>query len=312
MTVKVLFSADAKHFADWGDSLNAALEEARVKSEIDFACDDPAKYDYVVYSPDGGLHDFSGFVNLKAVLSLWAGVETLASNSTIGCPICRMVDPGMIEGMTEWVVGQVLRHHLDFDRFLDAKPGEWLQHLGPPLARDRTVAVLGLGQLGSDCARALYSLNFRVLGWSRTVKNIRGIDCRSGNDGLESAVSEADILVLLLPHTNDTENICNASLFAKCRRGVVLINSGRGALVDEGDLVAAIDNGTVSHATLDVFRQEPLPAQHPFWTHPKISVWPHIASETRFRTASQVIAENMRRGGAGEPFLHVVDRQRGY
>ena len=312
MTARVLLSADEIHFAEWGDALKSALRDAGVKAEIEFSCSSPSDYDYVVYSPDGGLRDFARFSNLKAVLSLWAGVETLAGNPTIACPVCRMVDPGMIEGMTEWVVGQVLRHHLDLDRFLNVKPGEWLHHLAPPLARDRTVAILGLGQLGTASAHALSQLNFRVIGWSRTAKRIDGIDCRIGDRGLETTVSEAEIVVLLLPHTDSTENICNASLFAKFRRGAVLINSGRGALVNDGDLLDALDDGMLLNATLDVFRQEPLPEGHPFWSHPKVSVWPHIASDSQPGTASQVIAENIRRGEAGEPFLHLVDRNRGY
>ena len=312
MTARVLLAADEIHFPVWGDALRSALTDAGVEAEIEFSCASPADYDYVVHSPDGGLSDFSRFSNLKAVLSLWAGVETLATNPTIGCPVCRMVDPGMIEGMTEWVVGQVLRHHLGLDRFLNAGPGEWLHHLGPPLARDRTIAVLGLGQLGTACARALRLLNFQVIGWSSTAKDIEGIDCRTGDSGLGSSVAEAEIVVLLLPHTDSTENICNASLFAKFRRGAVLVNSGRGALVDDDDLLDALDGGVLSNATLDVFRQEPLPEGHPFWSHPKVSVWPHIASETRPGTASQVIAENIRRGEAGEPFLHLVDRKKGY
>lgn len=312
MTARVLLSADSRHFPVWGDALNSALRDAGVKAEIEFSCASPTDYDYVVYSPDGGLNDFSRFSNLKAVLSLWAGVENLAGNPTIECAVCRMVDPGMIEGMTEWVVGQVLRHHLGVDRFLNAGPGEWLHHLGPPLARDRTVAILGLGQLGTACARALSQLNFRVIGWSRTAKGINGIDCRNGEGGLVSTVSEAEIVVLLLPHTDSTENICNASLFAKFRRGAVLINSGRGALVDDSDLLDALDGGMLSNATLDVFRKEPLPEEHPFWRHPKVSVWPHIASDSQPGTASPVIAENIRRGESGEPFLYLVDRKRGY
>ena len=173
-------------------------------------------------------------------------------------------------------------------------------------------AILGLGQLGTASAHALRLLNFCVVGWSRTPKIIEGIDCRTGDGGLESSVSEAEIVVVLLPHTDSTENICNASLFAKFRRGAVLINSGRGALVDDDDLLDALDEGVLSNATLDVFRKEPLPEGHPFWRHPKVSVWPHIASETRSGTASQVIAENIRRGETGEPLLHLVNKSRGY
>ena len=312
MTARILFAADQIQISDWRDELPAALNESHVSAVIDYDCGCPESYDYIVCSPRGGPSDFSPFTNLKAVLSIWAGVESLASNPRISCPICRMVDPGMIEGMTEWVTAQVLRHHLNFDRILAARPGEWLQDLGPPLAGSRTVAVLGLGQLGMVCAHALAGLNFRVIGWSRSPKTDRRIDCRSGEDGLAAAIGAADIVVLLLPHTPATENLCDSSFFANCKPGAVLINSGRGALIAEDDLIAALDSGRLSNATLDVFRKEPLPADHPFWTHPKVSVWPHIASETRSATASRVIAENVRRGEQGEPFLYMVDRDRGY
>ncbi len=315
MTVRILFSANERHFAEWADDLTGACRAVGVAPEFDFHCgDDPKRADhaYVIYSPDGLLNDFSKFTDLKAVLSLWAGVERLVTNPTITVPISRMVDPGMIEQMTEWVVGQVLRHHLHFDRFMAAEPGEWLQALGPPPARRRTVAILGLGEMGSSSARALKTLNFRVLGWSRTPKSITGVECHSGPDGLVSAVSPADIVVLLLPHTRETENICDRHLLQHFKPGAVLINSGRGALINDDDLLAAIGEGKLSNATLDVFREEPLPATHPFWTHPRVSVWPHIASETQVDTASKVIAENIRRGENGMPFLNLVDRKQGY
>jgi len=174
------------------------------------------------------------------------------------------------------------------------------------------VTVLGLGALGQACARMLVQLGFPVTGWSRRPKDIPGITCLSGDDGLEQALRAADILVLLLPLTDETENLLDTLTLALLPEGAMIVNPGRGPLIDDDALMTALDRGHVAHATLDVFRQEPLPRDHPFWAHPQVTVTPHIASETRPETAAQVIAENIRRGEAGEPFLHLVDRAKGY
>ena len=135
---------------------------------------------------------------------------------------------------------------------------------------------------------------------------------RRARDGLQAALQAADILVLLLPLTDETENLLDARTLALLPEGAMIVNPGRGPLIDDEALIAALDRGHVAHATLDVFREEPLPPEHPFWAHPGVTVTPHIASETRPETASQVIAENIRRGEAGAPFLHLVDRTQGY
>ncbi len=313
MTPHILFSAEERLFEQWRPALAGALDDARLTARVDFGLEDePSKYDYVLCSPGGPTQDFRPFTRLKAVLSLWAGVESLVVNPTISCPIARMVDPGMIEGMTEWVAGQVLRHHLHMDRFLAARPGEWLNQYSPPLARNRRVAILGLGELGTAAASALVALGFRVSGWSRTPRAIPGVRCHSGPDQLHTAITDVDIISLLLPHTPQTENIVDAAFLAACRPGAVLLNSGRGALVNDQDLLAALDRGHIANATLDVFREEPLPARHPFWAHPNITIWPHIASDTHPESASAVLVENIRRGEKGEPLLHLADRNRGY
>lgn len=182
----------------------------------------------------------------------------------------------------------------------------------PPLARNRTVGVLGLGELGAASARALAGLNFRVTGWSRSRKQLDGIECLWGEEGLRAVLSRSEILVLLLPLTPATETVIDAEAIARLPQGAVILNPGRGALIDDPALLAALDSGHLAHATLDVFREEPLPPDHPFWAHPKVTVTPHVASETRAPGAARVIAENVRRGEAGAPFLHVVDRAAAY
>ena len=310
--LRVLFAAKPESWAKYEGPLCAALAEVGLEAEIGPDVGPAEAVDYIVLAPNGPVTDFSPYTGCKAVLNLWAGVEDVVGNPTLTQPFARMVDDGLTRGMVEWVTGHVLRHHLGMDRQI-RKAGGWsdLHHI-PPLARDRRVTILGLGALGQACGQALAGLGFPVTGWSRRPKSLDGLDCLSGEDGLKTALARADILVLLLPLTAATENLLNAERLALLPEGAVIVNPGRGPLIDDDALLAALDSGQVGHATLDVFRQEPLPEGHPFWAHPGVTVTPHIASETRADTAARVIAENIRRGEAGEPFLHLVDRGAGY
>jgi glyoxylate/hydroxypyruvate reductase A len=271
----------------------------------------PEDVDYIVYAPNSDIQDFTPYTRLKAVLNLWAGVEDVVGNPTLRVPLARMVDQGLTEGMVEWVTGHVLRHHLGIDHCLAHQAGAWVRHV-PPLARSRSVTLLGLGVLGSACATALARLNFKVTGWARTPKAVPDIRCLWGEDGLQDALAGAQIVVLLLPDTPGTASLLDAERLSLLAPGAVVVNPGRGTLIDDDALLAALDTGQLSHATLDVFRHEPLPPTHPFWAHPGVTVTPHIASETRSETAAEAIAENIRRGEDGRPFLNLVDRSRGY
>jgi glyoxylate/hydroxypyruvate reductase A len=310
MTLTVLFAATPALWEEFGTPLTRAFAEAGLDAHLtqDAA---PEAVDYIVYAPSSPLQDFTPFTRCKAVLSLWAGVERIVGNATLTQPLCRMVDPGLTEGMVEWVVGHALRHHLGMDRHI-VNPGHVWDPTCPPLARERPVAMLGMGALGTACAQALAALNFPVTGWSRTPKTVPGIPCLHGEEGLRQALSPARIVVTLMPKTPETENLLNAERLSWLPDGAVILNPGRGALIDDTALLAALDVGKVGHATLDVFRVEPLPADHPYWTHPRVTVTPHIAADTRPASASRVVAENIRRGEAGEPFLNRVDRARGY
>ncbi len=311
MTVNILFAAKPDRWADYETPLRTAFARAGIDADLrtDFA---PEEVDYIIYAPNGPLSDFSPYTRCKAVLSLWAGVEGIITNTTLTQPMARMVDTGLERGMVEWVTGHTLRHHLSIDQHIHGQDGIWRPGHVPPLAADRPVTVLGLGALGRACGLALTSLGFPVTGWSRTQKSIPGIRCLAGDAGLTSALSGAEILILLLPRTPATDNIMTAERFALLGAEACVLNPGRGALIDDAALIAALDAGQLGHATLDVFRVEPLPPAHAFWAHPKITVTPHIASETRPDTASTVIAENIRRGEAGQPFLHLVNRAQGY
>ncbi len=311
MTLQILFSAKAERWTDYEAPLRKELDATGL--DYTLACDmPPDQVEYIIYAPNADLTDFTIFPKLQAVLSLWAGVEGIVSNDTLTVPVARMVDQeGLTQGMVEWVTGHALRHHLGMDAHIVNPDRNW-NCTPPKIAQDRPVTVLGLGALGLACAQSLAALGFPVTGWSRSAKEADGMSCLSGKDGLEQALRGAEIVVLLLPNTPATENTLNAARLALLAKGAFIINPGRGPLIDDDALLDALDSGQIAHATLDVFRVEPLPQDHPFWAHPNVTVTPHIASFTRPDTAARVIAANIRRDVDGEPLLHLVDRSAGY
>jgi glyoxylate/hydroxypyruvate reductase len=311
MTLTLFFAAGPEMYAEYRMPLATALAAQGLSHAQVTENAAPEDVDYIIYAPSSTLQDFRPFTNCKAVLNLWAGVERVAPNPTLTQALCRMVDPALTQGMVEYVTGHVLRHHLGMDAHIHATPGQWNAQ-EPPLSHERAVGILGMGALGLACARALMALGFDVQGWARSPRNTDGIVMHHSAGGLAALLARSEILVTLLPHTPDTENILNAATLGQMPRGAAIINPGRGALIDDDALLAALDTGQIGHATLDVFRVEPLPADHPFWAHPRVTVTPHIAATTRAATAAQVIAENVARGEAGLPFLHQVDRARGY
>ncbi|QUJ76605.1 glyoxylate/hydroxypyruvate reductase A [Sulfitobacter albidus] len=308
--INVLFAATPARWDSYEAPLRAALNDAGIDAHL--AQDiPPADVDYIVYAPNSPLQDFTPYTRAKAVLNLWAGVEKIVGNKTLQIPLARMVDPGLTQGMVEWVTGHTLRHHLGMDSHV-VNPGHQWTPKAPPLASERSVVIFGLGALGQACARALVGLGFRVSGWSRSAKTLEGVDCLHGDAGLRDALARAEIAIALLPDTPATENTFDAGAFAQMPRGAFLINPGRGPLIDDDALIAALDSGQIAHATLDVFRVEPLPRDHPFWAHQRVTITPHIAADTRASTAARVIVENIRRGEAGAPFINLVDRDLGY
>ena len=308
--INVLFAAKPECWPTYEAPLRAALAKEGIKAHLaqDIA---PDQVDYIVYAPNSDLQDFTPYTRAKAVLNLWAGVEQITGNETLKIPLARMVDPGLTKGMVEWVMGHVMRYHLGMDAHIVNPSHAWTVKT-PPLAQEREVVIFGLGALGTACAQALLGLGFRVTGWSRSAKDVEGVTCLNGEDGLAEALRRAEIAVTLLPDTPATANLFNAETLAQMPRRAFLINPGRGSLIDDKALIAALDSGQIAHATLDVFRVEPLPQEHPFWAHPQVTVTPHIAAETRASTASEVIVENIKRGEQGAPFINLVDRALGY
>lgn len=308
--ITLLYAGKPEQWDDYNRYILAALNAKGIEAQL-VQDHPPADVDYIVYSPASKIQDFTPYKKLKAVLSLWAGVEKVVGNATLTVPLCRMVDDGLREGMREWVTGHVLRYHLGMDAHILQQDGIW-RHAPPPLARQRRVGILGLGELGQSCAHSLAALGFHVMGWSRTQKSLDSIECFSGDTGLNSILEKSDILVLLLPQTPDTYHVLNAKSIAMLPFGAFVLNPGRGPLIDDDALLDALDSGHVAHATLDVFVTEPLPADHPYWAHKSVTVTPHIASDTRTITAADVIAENIERCETGQTLVYQVDRQAKY
>ena len=310
MTIKILFSANEENWRRYKAPLQDALDNKSLDYELGITIT-PSEVDYIIYAPSSSLQDFSPYTKLKAVLNLWAGVEGVTNNKTLNVPLARMVDSGLTDGMVEWVTGHTLRHHLGIDKHIHGQDGIWRSYV-PPLAKDRIITILGLGTLGTACGIALERLGFNVRGWSRREKRVDGILCFYGDEQIDSSLMDADIVVLLLPDTPKTKNILNQHTLNLLKRGAFVLNPGRGPLIDDDALLAALETGQIEHATLDVFRIEPLPKNHRYWSNNKVTVIPHKASETRPKTASQVIAMNIERAENGQELLYLVDRENGY
>ncbi len=309
--MRVYFAAREALFDEWAPHLRAACPEMALLRAADAA--DPASFDALIYAPgypeDGGAMDFTPFTQARLVQSLWAGVERIVGNPTLTQPLCRMVDPGLTQGMVDYCVGWAMRAHLQMDAY--AQDGVWRNAQVPPLATERAITVLGTGALGAAVARALAGLGFRVTGWSASGRAVDGIATLDG-PALTQALERAEILISLLPDTPETSNLLDARRLAALPAGATIINPGRGTLIDDDALIAALDRGHLRHAVLDVFRHEPLPPDHPFWAHPQVTVTPHIAAETRPSTAATLVADNLRRAMDGRDLLHRVDTARGY
>lgn len=278
------------------------------RSDIAYAC---------AWKPPRGL--LAGFANLEAIFSLGAGVDHLASDPDLPrVPIVRVVDRDLTGRMSEYVALQVLLHHRR-QRLYDAQQRRrlWRDHDDQPAAGEVAVGVMGLGVLGRDAAAVLQRIGFDVAGWSRSPKSIPGLTTFHGAAQLDAFLARSEILVCLLPHTAQTEGILNLSLLRKLRRdgalgGAYLINAGRGLLQVDADILAALDQGALAGASLDVFATEPLPECSALWTHPKVVITPHNAALSVPNTLVKYVLAQIARHEAGQPLENVVDLRRGY
>jgi glyoxylate/hydroxypyruvate reductase len=294
----------------WRQELTSRMPELdfRVWPEVG----DPSDVELaLVWRPPQG--ELRRYPNLVAILSLAAGVDGLLTDPELpDVPIARMVDPSLRRTMIEYVLLAVLRHHRELDRYEREQRARRWAYAFPPQASERRVGVMGLGELGAAAARLLVTHGFQVLGWSRSPKSIPGVLSYAGRSEQHSFLHRAEILVCLLPLTAETRGILDAAAFADLPHGAFVINVARGEHLVESDLIEALDSGRLAGATLDVFREEPLPEAHPFWAHPKVLITPHVASYSWPTTAADGVVENIRRALSGQPLAHQVDRAKGY
>ena len=266
----------------------------------------------LAWKPPRGL--LASFRNLKLIVSLGMGVDHLLADDQLpeGVPIVRIMDDGLIGQMAEYAIFWALRHHREMDRYAGFQRERQWKPLDFVDTIHRRIGVMGLGTIGQDTAKKFAILGFPTAGWSRTAKTLAGIETFHGSDGFKRFLGRSDILVDVLPLTRDTRNLLDAKAFAALPKGAFFINMARGGHVVDEALLAALDQGHLSGAALDVFNTEPLPADHRYWTHPKVHVTPHIAGSTIPRTASPGVIENIKRLRTGRELIHRVDPKTGY
>ncbi|MCA1379673.1 glyoxylate/hydroxypyruvate reductase A [Bradyrhizobium sp. BRP23] len=306
----VLYKANMVRGAEW------ALFFAERAPDVPFRLwpdiGDPAAVRYLVaWVPPDDIA--TTFPNLELVFSVGAGVDQFDTTTVPAhIPLVRMLEPGIAETMVEYVTMAVLALHRDLLDFISQQRQQVWREIRITPARRRHVGVMGLGQLGQAVLERLKTFGFPLLGWNRSPREIEGVTCYAGADALPEFLAQADILVCLLPLTDQTRGILNAELFARLPRGAGLVNVGRGPHLVEADLLAALDSGALSGAVLDVTDPEPLPAGHPFWSHPRILLTPHNASMTTPDTAVDFVLDVIARHRRGEELPGLVDRRRGY
>jgi glyoxylate/hydroxypyruvate reductase len=300
----------------WKARFDKVCNDRRVLPGAEAASDVADVHYAAVWKPAPGA--LAAFPNLKVIFNLGAGVDALmADRSLPDVPLVRVSVDDLTGRMTEYVVLHVLMHHRQ-ESYLRQSQREllWAPKYQWP-AGAIAVGVMGLGTLGADAAQVLRRIGFRVAGWSRSPKQIDGIECFAGDGQFDAFLRRTDILVCLLPLTRQTRHILNRELFAKLNRtsplgAPVVINAGRGGLQNEADILAGLDDGTLGAASLDVFETEPLPPESRFWTHPKVLLTPHNAADSDPDEISKYVARQIERYEAGGALENVVDRGRGY
>ena len=309
--MRVTFCCTDTNAQPWLEGLRAALPGAHVELWAPGA----GAADYaVVWAPPQTFFDEQ--TALKGVFNIGAGVDALMKlRLPAGVPVVRLDDAGMSVQMAEYVCHAVIRHFREFDAYkTDVAHGQW-SYRKPRSRSDFPVGVMGLGVLGARVALALKQFDFPVLGWSRSAKTFDGVQCFSGDEGFNKFLAATRILVCLLPLTPDTENILGRASLARLQSDAYVINVARGAHLVDDDLIALLDAGHLAGATLDVFRQEPLPPEHPFWKHPKISVTPHTSARTlRAESIAQIAGkiQALQGGAAISSIAGVVNMKKGY
>ncbi len=308
----ILLSTKTSAMQNWRDALLA--EDPGLDIRLFPDAGSPAAIEAAVVWTAHDMAELRRYPNLRLIISMGAGVDHLLRppGPPPGIPVARLVDTRLTQGMTEWVLLNVLRFHRQDPEYRALQTtGEWRELPAPDTAA-RRIGILGLGALGADAARHLVALGFPVLGWSRRPKPLPELETFHGAAGLDAMLPRTDILVCLLPLTPETHGILCARMLALLPRGAFLLNAARGGHVVQADLLAALDRGHLAGAALDVTEPEPLPPDHPFWRHPKVVLTPHAASMTIPASAAPQVVDNLRRARTGEALRNLVDPAAGY
>lgn len=297
--------------SDWVAALHTCDSTLNVEVWPDI--DEPEKVEFVLCwnHPVGVLKQFP---NLKCISSLGAGANHLLNDMTrpLKLPLVRLVDADLKQSMAEYVMLGVLEHFRRFKDYCQQQThNQWTAQQIPQIS-ELGIGIMGCGEIGRYVANKLAKFGFSVHGWSRTPQENKTFQIYAGKEALNLFLSQANILICLLPLTPETENILNAQTFSQLPQNAYLINVARGAHLVEADLLSALDSGQLSGALLDVFREEPLPRQHPFWAHDKITITPHIASVTNPESVAGQIVVNYHRAVRGEPLFNLVNVEYGY
>ena len=315
--MNLLFCSAASNGAEWLAALTRALPAARVHAcshlpdQVGLSPRQDIDYALLWKPPPRLLRDLG---SVKAIFNLGAGIDSLAGSEALppGVPVVRVEDAGMAEQMSEYVVHAVLRQFRELDSYAEAqRAGLWR-----PRARQEKrafgVGILGIGVLGTAVAAALLPFGFPLAGWSRTRKNVVGVDSYAGSAELDAFLARCQVLVCLLPLTRETRGLLDRRALSQLPVGAHLVNVARGPLIVDDDLLALLDQGRLGGATLDVFQDEPLPVAHPFWHHPRISVTPHVSAVTLVEESVAQIAAKITRLEAGLPITGIVDPERDF
>ena len=307
----LVFISETSDTEGWKRQLAINLPEVAVRIWPEVGRKEDIVAALVWRHPEGALRQFP---NLKIIINLGAGVNYILADPLLpsGVPIVRLVDEGLSRRIVEYAALHALALHRRMPELADAQRASEWRYIHPLDPAASCIGVMGLGVLGTRVLEILGQFGFRRAGWSRTPRVLANVACYHGPGQIAPFLAGCDILVCLLPLTPATENLIDGKLLRLLPKGAAFINLGRGAIVVDEDLIAALDDGHLRHAVLDVFRVEPLPSQHVFWCHPKVTITPHNSSATDPNTAAQQVAENIRRALTDRPLLNLVNPSNGY